>query len=168
MYCAPAQLAKNVSMTQTVQDIIAHIVPQTLELVRAHTSENQLPIDYAAIFCQSEEEYTYLKADADRLGDVLDETPTGPLYQLTEPLTTEAGPLHVLKVRAPDTSRPQRGDADFALEDYETFKDRYLEHTEYFDLIERDNFEMIELRDPAFDVLAYFSHPSVTKQYGFR
>lgn len=151
---------------KTISEIIEYIVPKTLELNDKYIPDEELRINYSAIFCQSDEEYGELIAEAAQLGEVVDDTFNGPLYKLQKPLKTPAGPLWLIKIRKPDSTRPQRGDADFTLKNYDSFKEKYLGDTEHFKLIPRDNFEMIELRDPRLGVLSYFSNPPLTKQFG--
>lgn len=150
---------------KTIGEIIEYIVPKTLEITRTYVPEETLEINYSAIFCRNDEEYERLHKEASQLGEIVDDTPKGPLYKLQNPLETPAGPLQLLKIRKPDTARPQRGDADFTLKNYNGFKETHLQDTEHFKLIERANFEMIELRDSNFDVLVYFSNPPLTEQF---
>jgi len=151
---------------KAVKEIIEYIVPKSLELNRLYLPNEQVHINYSAIFCQSNEEFETLNADAAQFGMMIEDTPTGPLYKFTKPLETLAGPLWLLKVRKHDATRPQRGDADFTLKDYISFKSEHLSDSQHFSLIEREYFEMIELKDPQFDVLSYFSNPPLTVQYG--
>jgi len=39
-------------------------------------------------------------------------------------------------------------------------------YVKILEIIEREEMEMIELMDPAFDVRAYFSHPPLDEQLG--
>lgn len=121
-------------------------------------------MNYACIFAQSKREYEELLQAAQKLGSVIKETPTGSLFQI-ESLQTVSGPLQLLKVRAPDETRPERGDADFTVSDYAAFKKANLKKSG-FKLVEREDFEMIELMDPSFDVRVYFSHPPLDEQLG--
>ena len=155
----------------TIRKIVEYIVPKTLELSREYIPDEEVKINYSAIFCQNDEEYERLRAEASELGRIVYDTPTGPLYKLQKPLETPAGPLWLLKVRKPDSTRQQRGDADFTLENqenYEGFKEKYLRDAKHFKLIEHSDFEMVELRDPNFDVLVYFSNPPLTEQFGVK
>jgi hypothetical protein len=128
--------------------------------------DESVNINYSAIFCQSDEEYERFVSEASQMGVVVDDTPTGPLYKFNEPFETSAGLLWLLKVRRPDPARFQRGDADFTLINYDSFKVRALDDGAHFKLIDRVNFEMIELRDPRLDVLCYFSSTPLTIQLG--
>ena len=148
-----------------IDEILKYVIPKTLELNKAYIVENG-DINYSAIFCQSDEEYKRLIAEAQSIGNILKDTPTGPLFKLHKPIKTSAGMLKVLKIRHTDKTRPQRGDADFTIEDYEAFKKRYTSDSEHFSVISRENFEMIELRDQRFSVLSYFSNIPITAQFG--
>lgn len=149
-----------------INEILEYIIPKTLELNRVHIPDESVRVNYSAIFCQSETEYEELNREAARLGDVAEDTPTGPLYKFHKPLQTVSGPLWLLKVRKPDPSRSERGDADFTLKDYNSFKVKYLKDTEHFKLIDRGKFEMIELKDSKFDVRCYFSNIPLSVQLG--
>lgn len=149
-----------------INEILEYIIPRALELNQAHIPGESVRINYSAIFSQSDSEYEELNREAAQVGDVIEDTPTGPLYKFHKPTQTLAGPLWLLKVRKPDPTRTQRGDADFTLKDYNFFKEKYLKDTEHFKLIDRGNFEMIELKDSEFDVLSYFSSIPLTVQLG--
>lgn len=151
---------------RTIEKIIKYIIPKTLELNKLYLTNEQIYINYCAIFCQSEEEFDALNTEAKQLGIVIEDTPTGPLYKFIKPLKTLAGSLWLLKVRKPDVTRPQRGDADFTLKDYLSFKNEHLTDSQHFSLIKRKDFEMIELKDLQFNVISYFSNPPLTVQHG--
>lgn len=148
--------------TMTLKQLIEEIVKKANDLKNKHTSEKNALVNYACVFAQSEEQHTILLVAAKGIGNVIKETPTGPLFEI-QPLNTVAGNLRLLKIRKPDPTRLELGDADFAVEDYPEFKRKYLEKPG-FKLIQRENFEMIELVDTKFDVRAYFSNPPLNKQ----
>lgn len=147
-----------------LKQLVEEIVKKANDLKNKHTSEKNAPVNYACIFAQSKEQFNDLLAVAQRLGSVIEETPTGPLYHI-QPLKTVSGNLRLLKIRKPDPTRPELGDADFTIENYPEFKKKHLAKTG-FKLIPRENFEMIELVDPKFNVRAYFSNPPLDKQLG--
>jgi hypothetical protein len=120
-----------------------------------------LHVSYCAIFCQSKIEYESLASLAASNGILGNDTATGPVFAI-RPLNTDYGKLRILKIRVADPTRPERGDADFRLDDYEDFKAAYLSQP-HFTLIERPGFEMIELYQPSMPVRAYFSNPPVEK-----
>ncbi len=143
------------------KNLVQAIVAEATKLRDARTTEHNAPVNYACVFSQSEEEYESLLAVAKQFGKIVQETEMGPVFYI-EPLSTVAGNLRLVKIRKPDPKRKERGDADFTVADYPTFKKKYL-GASGFRLIERPNMEMIELADPAFDILAYFSNPPLGK-----
>lgn len=151
---------------KAINEILEYIVTETLKMNHIHIPEELTEINYSAIFCQNDFEYEQFNRVVSQIGDIIEDTPTGPLYKLSEPLETLAGPLHLLKIRKPDITRPERGDADFTLKDYNTFKEKYSKDIQHFKIIDRGHFEMIELRDQKFQVLSYFSNIPLTTQLG--
>ncbi|MBI4094702.1 MAG: hypothetical protein HY435_00725 [Candidatus Liptonbacteria bacterium] len=141
--------------------LIQIIVAEAAKLRDARTTEHQAPVNYACVFSQSDEEYELLLTVAKQLGKAVQETAMGPVFYI-EPLDTVAGDLRLVKIRKPDPKRTERGDADFTVTDYLTFKKTYFGKPG-FRIIERPNMEMIELADPGFNVLAYFSNPPLGK-----
>lgn len=144
--------------------IVQKIVTEAEKLRDNHTTEFAATVNYACIFAQSSEEYGSLITVARGLGPIVEDTKMGPVFHL-KPLATTSGGLQLLKIRRPDLKRPERGDADFTVSDYPRFKQTYLGQPG-FTLIEREKMEMIELVDPAFNVLAYFSHPTLYEVLG--
>lgn len=150
--------------TDVLQNLVRDIVSDAKRLVASRTSRGNAPVNYACVFAHSEEEYLDLLKAAGELGTVVEETKMGPVF-LILPLQTSAGPLRLLKIRKPDPERTERGDADFTVSNYDAFKSIYL-HAPGFKLIERPKMEMMELSDPSFSVLAYFSHPTLMEVLG--
>ncbi len=148
--------------TTDLIQLVEEIVKKANDLKNKHTSEKNALVNYACIFAQSEEEYNNLIMIVKEIGSVIKETPTGLLFHI-QPLKTVSGNLKLLKIRKPDPTRPELGDADFTVENYPEFKNNYLSKTG-FKLIVRENFEMIELIDSKFNVRAYFSNPPLDKQ----
>ena len=87
---------------------------------------------------------------------------SGILFKI-KPLQTVSGILRLLKIRIPDKTRPERGDADFTIKNFSEFENKYLGKPG-FKLMPKDNFYMIELMDKEFDVRVYFSNPPLDKQ----
>jgi len=146
--------------------LIQGIVEQAKKLKDLHTTEKDAPVNYSCIFCHDEKEYEQFFAAASSIGKVVKETRSGQLFQVA-PIETVAGKLQLVKVRKPDTTRQERGDADFTVGDYEAFKQECMGKPG-FKLIENrpDIIEMIELMDPAFTVRAYFSKVPLDKGLG--
>lgn len=145
------------------KNVIQEVVRESAELKDKYTDKSNVPVNYAALFCQSDEEYKEFLNLANKLGKIYKITTTGPLFLID--LDTESGKLKLLKVRKPDETKKERGDADFTITDYNTFKEKYLSKAG-FSLIEREDFEMIELINSEFNVRVYFSNPPLDKQFG--
>ena len=140
--------------------LVKQIVENARNLKDLHTTEKNALVNYACIFCQSDNEFESFLELAGKMGEVVKTTPKGPLFKIS-PIKTAAGPLQILKIRAPDKTRLERGDADFTVADYNVFKASVLGR-QFFKLIEKKDFEMIELFDPnsKLNVRAYFSNPT--------
>lgn len=145
---------------------VKDIVKKAASLKNKHTGNKSAPVNYACIFSQSKAEYGELVEAARKIGNVVKETPTGPLFQI-QPLKTISGVLKLLKIRIPDPTRPEKGDADFTISNFPEFEKKYLTKTG-FKLIKREGFVMIELMDPKFDVRAYFSNPPLDVQLNIK
>jgi hypothetical protein len=148
------------------EEIVRYIVDKSSELKNKFTDAKGAPVEFACIFCQNEGEYNELDEAVSSKGRLVQNTPSGKTYLLREAIQTTAGPLRLLKVRKPDPARPERGDADFNT-DYQKFKSKY-EGKLGFELLKRDNFEMLRLSDDnaGFDVLACFSSIPMSKDLG--
>ncbi len=150
--------------TKYLKTIVQEIVEHACALKNKHTDEKNAYVNYACIFSQNKEEYEKVIEVARNIGTVIKETSTGLLFHI-RPIDTVSGKLKLLKIRLPDSTRPEKGDADFTVSDYSDFKKKYLTR-KGFKLIQREDFEMIELVDSEFDVRAYFSHPALDEQLG--
>lgn len=150
--------------TSEFEKFVLEIVKDATALKDVHTDQRGIRVGYACIFSQSEEEYRELVAVAEKRGKVIEDTKMGPVF-LVSPLETVAGPLRIIKVRKPDPTRPERGDADFNATDYQDFKNKYHGQPG-FSLISRENTEMIELVESGVNVRCYFSNPPAEKQFG--
>ena len=160
--------AKETNLTQeTLLALVRRIVKEAQALKDKHTTgQKDAPVNYACIFSKDQDEYAALIEVVSTMGPQVDSTQMGPIFDIGG-IETSAGRLRVLKVRLPDQKRPERGDADFTVSNYPEFKRTYLTQPG-FGLLTRPNFEMIELADPDFDALAYFSYPPLDEQLGLK
>ncbi len=149
--------------TEDLKTIIQEIVKEATSLRNKHIDNRNAPVNYACIFSQSEGEYKELLAVATKIGNVIEEMPTGFLFQIG-PVETVSGVLKLLKIRIPDVTRPERGDADFTISNFPSFKKRYLSKKGWKLIKKREDFEMLELMDSEFNVRAYFSNPPLDVQ----
>jgi len=152
---------------ENVTKLIQKIVEQAQLLKDKHIpGEKEAPVNYACIFSQSETEFKELLKIVQKICPQVDTTLMGPIFDIGG-IETKAGRLRVLKIRRPDIKRPERGDADFTVKNYKKFKKDYLSK-HGFNLLIRPKFEMIELSDPTFNVLAYFSSIPMNEQLGLK
>ena len=110
---------------ETLKMKVKKIVEKTAALKDQHIDNKNAAVNYACIFSHSEEEYQGLIEVSRQIGAVIQETPTGPLFQI-EPLHTVSGALKLLKIRIPDPTRPEKGDADFTILNFSDFEKKYL------------------------------------------
>src|ERR1035441_2513557 len=94
-----------------LQVIAQSIVAQARVLSDKHTSERNAPVNYACIFTQSNFEYEEMLSLARQLGNVAEETAMGPVFSIT-PIPTEAGGLHLPKIRRTPPHQPAPRDDD--------------------------------------------------------
>ncbi len=147
---------------EKLEEITQKIVQEAKELKNKHTKEKNAPVNYACIFSQSQEEYEELLKVIQKIGKAIKETPSGFLFHI-KPIQTVSGNLKLLKIRIPDPTRPERGDADFTISNFPEFEKKYLSK-KGFKLMPKENFYMIELMDPEFNIRAYFSNPPLDQQ----
>lgn len=151
-------------MTQRdLNNIINFIIDEGIKLKNKYITQD-LIIDYICIFSQSQTEYEDLKKLALKVGDEVDNTPTGPIFKFKTRPETKADKPYLLRIRIYDATRPERGDLDFNTQ-HSSFKKKYLNNI-HFKLIERKDYEMIELMDPKFKVRVYFSSRPLSKDLG--
>jgi len=156
----------NIMNTEDLKNKVKSIVEKGTALKNKHTTYKNAPVNYACIFSQSKKEYEELLEVATKIGAVVKETSTGILFQI-EPLKTISGVLKLLKIRIPDSTRPELGDADFTISNFSDFEKRYLSKKN-FKLIKRQDSVMIELMDSNFDVRVYFSNPPLDVQLNIK
>ncbi|MBI4162332.1 MAG: hypothetical protein HY513_01505 [Candidatus Aenigmarchaeota archaeon] len=153
--------------TEDLKIIIQEIVKQATDLKNKHIDNKNTPVNYACIFSQNKKEYSELIEAARKIGSIIEETPTGLLFHIS-PLKTVSGILKLLKIRIPDTTRPERGDADFTISNFTYFKKKHLSKDGFKLIKKREDFEMLELMDSMFDVRVYFSSPPLDEQLGIK
>lgn len=144
---------------------IKYIVSRSVELKNKFTDASSAPVEFACIFCQNEKEYKVFTNSIEKMGKIVETTPSGFTYLLDESLKTTAGPLRLVKIRKPDF-RLERGDADFNT-DYKKFKNRYQKDPR-FELVKYKTFEMLRLSSSDYDVMACFSNIPKSKNLGIK
>jgi hypothetical protein len=159
-------LVPNYQSLDSAIDLVARIVAAAADLKNRATDQANAPVSWCCIFTQNEADYYDLVSLFSELGTLANDTKSGPVY-VVPPIPTIAGPVRVVKVRRPDPTKPELGDADFRIEPYEPFWLKYQD-VPGFKVIERDAFVMIELMEPGSNVRVYFSNPPVEEHDGIR
>lgn len=142
-----------------MEELVNNIVRNTQILKDKYTDQKNVPVYYVCIFCQTEDEYKNFIKEACKIGKKIEERSNSLLFRIT-PIETSAGKLEILRVRQPDKKFIERGDADFVVKDYQSFKEKYLNQPG-FKLIPRNDSEMIELYKEGENVRVYFSAPEL-------
>ena len=146
-------------MSKLIQNKIELL--EAVKYVAAETSRlagkivgRSFPIKSLTIFSHTPSEFELLIGILAELGAPYNEN-NGPRVELYEPIAAGDNLITHLRIRQPDPERPQVGCNDFET-DYETFKTDYLsKYPDNLRLIKRPEYEMIELHDDQFAVLAY-------------
>ena len=138
-------------------EITNWILEEATKLKDKHTNGVDAIANYVCVFCQNDEELVHFNAAAARLGPCVLKTGTGNVFHVSKTNPVGSTPK-LLKIRKPDETRTERGDADFTVDDYSGFKQRFV-NSPGFTLIPLKGAEMIELVDKDFDVRVYFSDP---------
>ena len=148
-------------------DLVKDIVKKANELKNKYTKETEAKVNYACIFCKNEEEfnnYIELLKNSDNI--IIRDTYSGPLFKL-DGINTVSGRLKLLKIRKYDDKHNDLGDADFTVSDYNVFKKKYINNSN-FKLINGDGYEMIELTEDNYDVRCYFSNIPIDIELGIK
>lgn len=141
-------------MEKEIFEKVSYIAEQTSKLCEISIGHT-LPISSLTIFSHDEDEFENLKASLTKLGSPYNEN-NGPRVTLHKPIKVGNNEITHLRIRKPDSERPQVGCNDFDVEDYFSFKEKYLTpDSKNLRLIVRSDYEMIEFFDDNFDVLAY-------------
>lgn len=133
--------------------VVRYIVSETSKMAQKIIGKS-FPIKSLTVFSHSQSEFGLLTEILEKIGKSYNYN-NGPRVELYEPIKIGENHITYLRIRKPDLERPQIGCNDFET-DYEVFRKEYLsQHSKNLILIERPDYEMIELRDEEFDVLAY-------------
>ena len=112
------------------------------------------PIKSLTVFSHYQSEFESLTNLLSQMGEPHNYN-NGPRVKLFNPIEVNGNHITYLRIRKPDLERPQIGCNDFEVE-YAIFKKKYLaKHSNSLTLIKRPEYEMIELKEPNFNALAY-------------
>lgn len=143
-------------ITEQLRSRYDQIVSLVLEKVSLNVDKEDLTqkVDYASIYAQGPEDLETVSKELEANGAVALQNPSGDYYRLTSPLNIAAITINLCRVRRFDIDHPELGYADIEVQDFEGFKRKYLPRP-HFSLLNSSE-EMVELRNPNFNVRAYF------------
>lgn len=137
------------------QDALEYIDKKLRELSKL-VIEEQPPVNTLKIFAHYEDEYTFLKQWANSIGKNEDGGSSTSYYvKPLEPVDVNGHPFEYIGIRVPDPYRSHVGCGDYVVDDYETFKKKYLNNSPYIREVAHQKYEMLELFHPDIDVLGY-------------
>ena len=79
--------------TQNIKSLVQRIVKEAKALKDKHTDQKDASVNYACIFSHNKQEYNALMGVTKKIGQVIEKTPTGLLFQI-QPLETNSGKLN--------------------------------------------------------------------------
>lgn len=144
---------KSIQNQKELMEAVKHVASETSKMAKKIVGKT-FPIKSLTVFTHSQPEFELLIEILAKIGKPYNYN-NGPRVELYEPI--EIGENHIihLRIRKPDPERPQVGCNDFET-DYRFFKSKYLlKYADNLSFIKRPEYEMIELHDKEFDVLAY-------------
>jgi len=146
-------MKKSIQNQKELTETVRYIASETSKMAKKIVGKS-FSIKSLTVFAHSQSEFELLTEILAKIGKQYDYN-NGPRVELYEPIEVGENRITHLRIRKPDIERPQVGSNDFET-NYKTFKKDYLsQHPDNIILIERPEYEMIELRDKEFDVLAY-------------
>ncbi len=88
-------------------------------------------LEFISVFAQNAEEYERYLEELLNIGNLFDESSTGVFISLERPLSTSLGGISVIKVRKPNEERRDLGNANYYVNDFQSFLNKYSK-TDYF------------------------------------
>lgn len=147
-------MRKSIQNKEGLLEAVRYVATGTSKLAKKIFGKT-FRIKSLTVFAHSQSEYELLIRMLEDMGRPYNYN-NGPRVELYNPIVVEGNRITHLRIRKPDPDRPQVGCNDFET-DYGFFKKKYLsKHPDNLRLIKRPEYEMIELYDPEFSVLAYF------------
>jgi hypothetical protein len=144
---------KSIQNQKELIEAVKYVASETSKMAQKVIGKSFL-IKSLTVFVHSQSEFELLTAILAKIGKPYNYN-NGPRVELYEPIEVGENRITHLRIRKPDLERQQVGCNDFET-DYETFKSEYLSrYPNNLSLIKRPEYEMIELYDEEFDVLAY-------------
>jgi len=117
---------------------------------------DQLPVNTLKIFSHYKDEYQFLREWANSIGKNEDDgSPTSYYVKPFTPTKVNNHHIEYIGIRVPDPYRAQVGCGDYVVENYDEFKDKYVNNSPHIREVTHQKYEMLELFHPDIDVLGY-------------
>lgn len=144
---------KPIQNQEELMAAVTYVASETSKMAQKIVGKT-FPIHSLTIFSHSQSEFEVLIELLAKIGKPYNYN-NGPRVELYAPIGVGSNRITHLRIRKPDPERPQVGCDDFET-DYEVFKNEYVSrYPVNLSLIKRPEYEMVELHDSEFDVLAY-------------
>lgn len=144
---------KSIQNQKKLIEAVKYVASETSKMAQKIVGKT-FSIKSLTVFAHSQLEFDLLIGILAKIGKSYNYN-NGPRVELYKPIKVGKNRITHLRIRKPDLERPQVGCNDFET-DYEVFKNEYLlKHVDNLSLIKRPEYEMIELHDKEFNVLAY-------------
>lgn len=148
------------STNDACQEALEYIDEKLRELSRLIIDERP-PVNTLKIFAHYNEEYIFLKQWANSIGKSEDSSSATSYYvKPFKPTVINTDSIEYIGIRVPDPYRAQVGCGDYVVDNYDEFKDKYLNSSPYIREVAHQKYEMLELFHPDMDVLGY-----IVKEY---
>ena len=146
-------MGKSIKNQEELIEVVKYIATKTSKMAQKIVGTT-FPIKSLTVFAHSQPEFELLTGMLSKIGKSFNYK-NGPRVELYKLIKVGDNHITHLRIRKPDSERPQVGCNDFET-NYNDFKSEYLsKHPNSLNLITRPEYEMIELYDSEFDVLAY-------------
>lgn len=137
---------------QIIVGIITKKAAKLLQDIQVHQGFGK--IDYVAIFPKSEDEYNEFMSNLKKVGDPIRIVPTGTVFQLRKPLVTPQGRIPLVRIRIYDPLKTQMGYIDYQIDNYQTFREKYLSLNTVIITHNAEGVEMLMAENK--DIIIYF------------
>lgn len=105
-----------------VENLLKNTVANYVQFMQERGIKVKSQVKSIAIFTDSDRDFKWLAGSLNKMGVKTQETSTGVVYRLKNPVNTLAGRLILVKVKFPKNTTQEEGDADFEVPNIETIK----------------------------------------------
>lgn len=141
----------------TPEDLIAKVKEVATGITNVkdmYVDESDLELVYITLFSHTKEEHVDHINAANQIGSEISDH-NGPVFKLDDPIELPNGMLKQFRIRKPDPERPQKGCGDFKVNNYQDFKNTYIDQPNFV-FFDRETYEFIGIHDLDQEYLVYF------------